>query len=109
MQQTFLLTLQGPQRRLDLELPGDVTVSDLLPLLRQLCGDPADNGKWSLSRQVSGKPLQAALTLLDNKVLDGDVLVLHKEGAPPGARPARRQAEPVTRGQSGSIVITWEK
>ncbi|HEX7736280.1 MAG TPA: EsaB/YukD family protein [Ktedonobacteraceae bacterium] len=109
MQQTLLLTLQGPRRRLDIELPGDVPVSDLLPLLRQICGDAAGGDRWSLSRQTGGRPLQAAHTLLDNKVLDGEVLVLHKEGTPLEARSAKRQAAPALQTQGGSIRITWEK
>ena len=109
MQQTLLLTLQGPRRKLDIELPGDVPVSDLLPLLQQICGDSIDVSRWSVSRLMTGKSLKAANTLFENKVLDGEVLLLHKEGSPVGSRPAKRQDVPATYTQGGSITVTWEK
>lgn len=109
MQQTLLLTMQGPRRRLDLELPADVPVSDLLPLLQQICGDSAGSDRWSLSRLTSGRPLQAAQTLLENKVLDGEALVLHKESVPVEPRPAKRQTVPARTSQDGAILITWEQ
>jgi hypothetical protein len=109
MQQTLLLTLQGPRRKLDLELPADVPVSDLLPLLQQVCGTSADSDRWALSRLASGRPLQATQTLLENKVLDGEVLVLHQENVPVEPRPARRRAVPAVPSQGGSILITWEQ
>jgi len=31
--QTLLVTVQGPQQRRDIEVPGDVAVNELLPLL----------------------------------------------------------------------------
>lgn len=109
MQQTLLLTLQGPRQRLDIELPGDVPVNDLLPLLQQIC-DAASNDRWAISRLKTGKSLQNAQTLLENKVLDGEVLVLHKAGNPVEPRPARRLAAPAKpTTQNGSIIITWEK
>ena len=35
--QTLLITLVGPQKRLDLQVPGDMILSDLLPALLELC------------------------------------------------------------------------
>lgn len=110
MQQTLLLTLQGPQQRLDIELPGDVPVNDLLPLLQQVCDVAASDDRWAISRLKTGRSLQAAQTLLENEVLDGEVLVLHKAGEPIEPRPARRLAAPTKpTTQNGSIIITWEK
>lgn len=109
MQQVLLLTVQGPRRRLDLEVPADVPVSDLLPLFQQICGDSAGNERWSLSRLTSGRPLQAAQTLLENGVLDGEVLALHKEGVLIEPRPVKRQAAPARASLDEAILITWEQ
>jgi hypothetical protein len=109
MQQTLLLTLQGPRRKLDMELPGDVPINDLLPHLQQICGDALDNGTWLISRLTTGKPLQTAHTLIDNKVLTGEILVLHKEGSPIRPLLATPQRVPATPAPGGTITITWEK
>lgn len=109
MQQTLLLTFKGTKHTLDLEVPGDVAVSNLLPFLLRLCGDSEDGGKWLVSRQTSGRPLQAANTLFENKVLDGEILLLHKEGTPVEVLRPKRQAVPATYAQRGSIMVTWER
>jgi hypothetical protein len=116
---TLLVTLRGPLKTLDLELPGDVPVSELLPLFLEICGshqnDPPISLQASVSLQVAGMsaPLQSDKTLMDGGVRDGTVLVLQTNHLPstaaesPGPQPfipktVRPDAN--TRG----IGVTWE-
>jgi type VII secretion integral membrane protein EccD len=69
-----------PKRRLDITLPEQLPVSVLLPaLLRQggddLAVDGVTTGGWLL-RRVDGAPLDAARTLANQGVRDGEVLQL---------------------------------
>lgn len=120
MQRTLLITVRGPWRTVDVELPGDALTGELLPLLLEMCGDPAappPHGEraaasWFLSVAATGKPLAEVLTLFDNSVLDGDVLLLQersllpvpvaqvKRGIPESIPPSER---------TGGIGVTWEK
>ena len=118
MQKTLLVTVQGTQRKLDIELPGDVLVSELLPLLLQMCGAPTSTRerstiRWNIHVSGTGKILQARRTLLENNVLDGDLLLLQK--AQPTAiasqlpEQEKRQDASAPRRQSASIGVSWEK
>ncbi|HEX4714772.1 MAG TPA: EsaB/YukD family protein [Ktedonobacteraceae bacterium] len=118
MQKTLLVTVQGTQRELDIELPGDVLVSELLPLLLQMCGAPTSTRerstiRWNISISDTGKTLQARRTLLENNVLNGDLLLLQKaQSAAIGSqRPEqeKRQDANAPRRQSASIGVSWEK
>ncbi|MBY6680678.1 type VII secretion integral membrane protein EccD [Rhodococcus sp. BP-316] len=72
----------------DVSVPGGVAVAATVPALTALIDERADPdpspGPRSLSTMV-GVPLDARLSLLDNGVRDGDVLVLHRgrESSPP--------------------------
>jgi hypothetical protein len=35
---TLLVTLRGPLKTIDLELPGDIAMGELIPLLLEICG-----------------------------------------------------------------------
>jgi MinD-like ATPase involved in chromosome partitioning or flagellar assembly len=73
---TVLVTVQGPAQRLDLELPGDRPVGDLLPLLVDLCGGPVEvETEWELGRP--GAPaFGAGQTLSAAGVVDGTLVEL---------------------------------
>jgi hypothetical protein len=79
---TLLVTVRGPFKTIDLELPGDVPAGDLIPLLLEICGPQEYDGKKVLqapvSLQVEGAhaPLLSDRTLIDADVCDGAVLVL---------------------------------
>jgi hypothetical protein len=120
MQRKLLITVQGPWRAVDVELPGDALTGELLPLLLEMCSDPAvppPHGEraaasWSLRVANTGRPLAEAFTLFDNSVLDGDILLLQERSL------LTTSAAPIRRGIPGSILpsehtggigVTWER
>ena len=86
---TLLVTVRGPFKTLDLELPGDVPVSELTPLLLEICGPQEYDIKKVLqapiSLQVEGMrtPLSPERTLIAADVYDGAVLVLQTKHSLP--------------------------
>lgn len=74
------VTITTPKRGIDVALPEDVTVAELLPyILRHAGDDVADTGEshggWALSRPT-GERLDPEKTLGAQEVLDGEVLHL---------------------------------
>ena len=72
------ITIVAPRTRMDLALPADVPLADLLPTLLRYAGeDLADegvrHGGWSLSR-LGGQPLDGGRTAAQLGVRDGEVL-----------------------------------
>ncbi|MFI7577684.1 type VII secretion integral membrane protein EccD [Micromonospora sp. NPDC049497] len=72
------ITIVAPRTRMDLALPSDVPLADLLPALLRYAGeDLADDGVrhggWSLAR-LGGAPLDGGLTAAQLGVRDGEVL-----------------------------------
>ena len=84
---TVLVTLRGPFQTVDLELPGDVSVGELIPLLLEICGAQKDDSQACLqvpvSLQVEGSRTSLPLerTLIDANIYDGALLVLQTEHA----------------------------
>lgn len=82
------LTVVAPRTRMDLALPVDATLADVLPtLLRHAGEDPNDpaflRGGWSLQR-IGEPPLDTARRLSAAGIRDGDVLYLrHRDAALP--------------------------
>jgi hypothetical protein len=127
MSYALLVTVEGPERTLDLELPGNLAVSDLLPLLVELCavkpvageGPPGVAGAeqaWSLTIQQTGIPVPLTQTLLEAGVIDGMILILHPpEAAPVVAAQTDTSEQPfVPRSiapseHTGGIGVTWEQ
>jgi hypothetical protein len=114
MQQTLLVTVQGARRKRDVELPGDIPVGELLPLLLQMCGISETNpGRWAVSVFGTERVLQAKRTLFENRVRDGEILLVRRAEPAVSRREAPRQERvqetfaPRPRGES--ITITWEK
>lgn len=75
-----LVTVSGPQRRVDVALPEHVPLAELLPeLLRHVGEGLADDGErhggWVL-RRADGSVLQAGQALTQQGVRDGDLLLL---------------------------------
>ncbi len=116
--QMLLITVVGPQQRVDLQVPGELPVSDLLPPLLEMCGPPRetmhihDSSLWKLNYQST--TLSSTSSLLHAGVLDGAVLVLqHKTShirQSEIAEPRSRQFVPrsISPNQStGGIGITW--
>lgn len=72
------VTIVAPTTRMDLALPSDVPLADLLPaLLRHAGGELADDGTahggWALSR-LGGPPLDTGRTVGQLEIRDGEVL-----------------------------------
>lgn len=122
MQQTVLITVQGTRRRLDIELPGDIPINDLIPLLQEMCNTPArlaanaarpEKTFWTLYLSSLAQPLKGTQTLLEAGVLDGDVLLLQASDASPkkpvqtGKRDFARTIQASE--QTGMIGVEWKK
>jgi uncharacterized ubiquitin-like protein YukD len=116
MQQTLLVTVQGTQRRLDVELPADVPVGELIPLLMEMCNQPMEFGAnqsrspWTLYVTNLNQPLGATQTLAEGGVLDGDILLLQAPGTVIGETREKGAPRPIAASpQSGMIGVSWEK
>ncbi|KOG81182.1 MULTISPECIES: type VII secretion integral membrane protein EccD [Streptomyces] len=74
------LTVRAPARSIDLAVPADVPVADLLPAVLGYAGDNLeeaglDHGGWVLQR-LGGEPLDEERTLDSYGLRDGDTLYL---------------------------------
>ncbi|MDQ2904059.1 MAG: EsaB/YukD family protein [Ktedonobacteraceae bacterium] len=113
MQRTLLVTVRGPQRTVDVELPGDIPISDLVPLLVEMCASPnMHTTPWALRSTQTSIPLTPALSLFAAGVLDGVELVLQRRDTLPDPGPRSKQFLPksiVPGEHTGGIGITWDK
>ncbi|MET9119079.1 type VII secretion integral membrane protein EccD [Streptomyces longwoodensis] len=82
------LTVRAPSVSVDLAVPADVPVADLLPTLLRYVGEEAeesglDHAGWVLQR-LGDAPLDEETTLAHSGLVDGDVLYLrpHTEALP---------------------------
>src|SRR5690242_14912924 len=118
---TLLITVRGPPKTVDLEVPGGVPIGELLPILREIWESVEDIKTVPLGNlpilQVAGThaPLSTQQTLIDAGLFDGAMLLLqsNKSSASFSAsvdthleqfRP--RSIRPTE--ESGGIGITWE-
>lgn len=74
------VTVLAPRRSIDLSLPSDVPVADLVPMVLELVGEPdrtvaRQPQPWRFSGAAGG-PLPSAATLGELGVLDGELLRL---------------------------------
>jgi WXG100 protein secretion system (Wss), protein YukD len=123
---TLLVTLHSPLKTLDMELPGDIAVGELLPLLLEICGgeqhDPRAlsqlNARLQVADTYTSLPLER--TLIDTGICNGMVLVLQTQGGhqhsqwlnttkesktpPHGFAPISVQPGVET----GGVGVTWE-
>lgn len=113
--ETLLLTVDGPARRLDLEVPGDVPMRDLVPVLLALCGPqplPAelkDRDLWELGLGDTER-LRASRTLIEAKVKDGAILFLREKDWWNQAERRSQSASPSpieSSQETGGIGIRW--
>jgi type VII secretion integral membrane protein EccD len=78
------VTVVAPRSRVDLALPTDVPMAEMLPVLLRYAGtdlgdDPAARQGWTLSR-LDGQALDGSHTPAQLEVRDGDVLYLRPRG-----------------------------
>jgi type VII secretion integral membrane protein EccD len=79
------LTVLAPRARVDVALPADVPVAELVPMVLELVGEPVFGLRpqpWRLSGAAGG-PLPAGATLGELDVLDGELLRIAPEGTAP--------------------------
>ncbi|GAB1340694.1 hypothetical protein ACE1SV_72840 [Streptomyces sp. E-15] len=77
------VTIRAPERILDLAVPADIPLADLLPVVVAQAGEQLEeagleHGGWVLQR-IGGAPLDGELTLDAHDLRDGEVLLLRPE------------------------------
>lgn len=84
------VTVVAPRTRIDVALPADVAVSDILPLVVDMARETASDGGsrhggWVLAKLGDSTPLDPSRTLASLGVVDGELLQLRKrsENPPP--------------------------
>ena len=116
--ETVLVTVSGPLRRVDLEMPGDVPISELIPTLLQVCGPHGmlaaplnDASAWGLGSQTGG-PFPQTRSLIECGVVDGALLVFQDalSWQEQQARPAGRAVVvPPAVQTPGGMGIRWNR
>ncbi|MEO9222354.1 MAG: EsaB/YukD family protein, partial [Mycobacteriaceae bacterium] len=81
------ITVLAPRTRIDVALPSDVAVADLLPIVLTMARENtsdggARHGGWCLAR-VGDQQLDPTKTLDGHAVLDGELLQLRKRSESP--------------------------
>lgn len=117
---TVLTTVRGPQRTLDLELPGDVPVERLIALLLDVCAPVYAYGQgsgaplvWALGPEGE-EPLSPTASLVGSGVLDGASLVFC-DAASWSSQAAMHSATldstaiTMPNEDTGGIAIRWNK
>ena len=117
---TLLVTLRGPFKTLDVELPGDIALGELLPLLLEICGcqenAPQASSQAPAHLYVAGRgyaPLPLERTLIESEISGGTVLVLQTSGSFPVQAESHTPQSSVRRSvqpeiATGGIGVTWE-
>lgn len=108
-----LVTLQTPRQSLDLELPAEIPLRELLPSLIELCAlSPAPpSDAWTFGLEERG-PLPMAGTLVECEIVDGMRVLLQAASFWRAPRRGQEQAPtPVTgrAGSSGPIGVRWRR
>jgi len=80
---SVLVTVQGPEERVELQLPAQRPISDLLPGLVEICcgGRAVEGSRWELGL-LGGLAFDGARTLHQAGVMDGSLLHLRDAAAP---------------------------
>lgn len=79
------VTVLAPRARVDVALPADLPLGELVPMVLELVGEPGPGHAprpWRLTG-VTGGPLHPAATLDELGVLDGELLRIGPHAAPP--------------------------
>lgn len=79
------VTIVAPDTRMDLALPSELPLADLLPTLlfhagKHVADDGLSHGGWALSR-VGGAPLDSGRTAAQLEIRDGEILFLTPRAA----------------------------
>ncbi len=114
--QTLLITLKGPQKQVDLQVPAEVPVGDLLAPLVALCVPSTTHVQgpnWQLV--YAQRQLATECSLVEAGVVDGALLTLQDVSTqmtrpmePVAAKPQHFVPRTVTPSRStGGIGVTW--
>ncbi|GAB3294905.1 type VII secretion integral membrane protein EccD [Parasphingorhabdus pacifica] len=81
------VTVVAPKTRIDLALPADVAVADLLPMLLDMAQEATPDGGsrhggWCLAK-LAGETLDPSQTLASQGIVDGDMLHLRRRSDDP--------------------------
>ncbi|NIH85641.1 type VII secretion integral membrane protein EccD [Amycolatopsis granulosa] len=81
------VTVVAPRTRIDVALPADVAVADLMPMLLEMARETspdggARHGGWALAK-LGDAPLDPSRTLASLGIVDGDLLQLRKRNDNP--------------------------
>jgi type VII secretion system (Wss) protein YukD len=123
--ETVLITLESTLFTVDLEVPADVPLVELLPVLLDVCGNTAAPGtgttQWSLSASPQSQPFPPHNTLAQCGVHDGAVLSLRDANASARSVPQRAPlvllrdqpgepgTEPAVEHYPGGIAVRWRR
>lgn len=116
--QMLFVTVRGPQRTIDLELPGDVPIKELLPTLISLCVSSAPGSSqiqtdvyaWGLGVDDASALLPVSSSLLAGKVVNGAILQLRKLSQVSGFKPKEKfTPKTIQPAGAGGIGIRWSK
>lgn len=83
--QTLLITLVGEQYSVDLQVPGEVPLKNLLPAFVKIHGSHVagargtDPSQWSVGHKAWHTPLDPGRSLLDAGIVNGTTLVLREK------------------------------
>lgn len=116
--QTVFITLAGPTRQIDLKVPAEVPIGDLLPRVLELCGShliPPHmlSAQWHLVLPDRGVTLSPARSLQDNGIVDGSVLLLQDSATVAAARQQQAMSQPFRPqfiqpgANTGGIGVKW--
>jgi WXG100 protein secretion system (Wss), protein YukD len=109
---TLLITIATPNHQVDLEIPAEVPIADLLPSLVKLCVSGLwahHTPQWSLWSSETHAPLDLSYSLLDADIVDGATLTLQ------AVLPTEKQADNATfqpetlqpSRETGGIGVRW--
>ena len=84
------VTVVAPRTRIDVALPADVAVADLMPMLLEMAKEVspdggARHGGWALAK-LGDAPLDPSRTLASLGIVDGELLQLRKRNENPSER-----------------------
>jgi type VII secretion integral membrane protein EccD len=82
------VTVVAPQTRIDVALPSDVAVADLMPMLLEMARERSPDGGsrhggWCLAKLGEAGPLDPSRTLGSVGIVDGDLLQLRRRAEVP--------------------------
>jgi len=113
--QTVLLTIVSSHQSIDLKLPAEVPIGDLMSRIKELCGvrdtdaAPSKRLSWHLLLPSTGEALDAGRSLSEAGVIDGTTLLLRNNASieQQRAAPVFQPKTIIPGEESGGIGIRW--